>query len=71
MIELRECPFCGSKMIEIYEIGIYDWIAECNYCHSSGMRAASADEAAKAWNTRKEDKKKLELSSVYGKFARE
>lgn len=71
MIVLKECPFCGSKNIGVYQWGIYDWAAQCDYCHSSGMRAASADDAAKAWNTRKEDKKKLELSSVYGKTARE
>ena len=59
MIELRECPFCGSKNIGVYELRMYDWAAICDYCHSFGPRAASADEAAFAWNTRKEDKKNV------------
>lgn len=58
MTELRECPFCGSKKIGIYEWAMYDWVAQCDYCHSSGMYAATPEDAAKAWNTRKEDRKK-------------
>lgn len=57
MTDLRECPFCGSKMITVYEWAMYDWAAQCDYCHSTGMHAASPEDAAKAWNTRKEDKK--------------
>lgn len=68
MIELRECPFCGSKRINVYE-GLWTYTAVCIDCKASGGPASDADEAAKLWNDRKGYK--LELASLYGKSVKE
>lgn len=72
MIKLKPCPFCGSKMIDVFEADIIPgkWVTRCHKCTAFGPGIYNtADQAARAWNKRKGEK--LELSSVYGKFARE
>lgn len=59
MIELRECPFCGCKKIEIYEERMYQYAAQCVYCGSTGPNSPDADKAAINWNKREEDKKNV------------
>lgn len=70
MIELKPCPFCGNKMIQVEKIGTTDfWMTRCLECDVLGPGAhRSADQASRAWNKRFEFKTKL--SSIYGKFAR-
>lgn len=59
MIKLKPCPFCGSKMIDIYEADILTgkWISRCHKCAAYGPGLyRTADQAARAWNKRKGEK---------------
>lgn len=70
-IKLRECPFCGSEMIEVSKLNLLNsWCSICSNCGCTGPgEHKTADQAARAWNKRKGAK--LELASLYGNFARE
>ena len=56
MTELRECPFCGSTDIGIYQFGIIpDASVRCESCGSStDSEYSTVEEAVEAWNTRYE-----------------
>lgn len=49
-IELKPCPFCGSKNVSINGLSI-SWI-ECNECEMETKQYETREEAIKSWNTR-------------------
>lgn len=66
MIKLKPCPFCGSKMITVYEAYYFapynpdrsrKWYAICDRCNATGPGIHfTAVQAARAWNKRKGEK---------------
>jgi Lar family restriction alleviation protein len=54
--ELKPCPFCGSKNIELSAEEYYDkdvfYIVSCNNCGAKIEGSGRNKEAAEAWNTR-------------------
>lgn len=58
--ELLPCPFCGGKA-EVADISGYPFIycTECNVCTHS-VCSGDIKNAAMVWNTRYEDKKRME-----------
>jgi Lar family restriction alleviation protein len=51
--ELKKCPFCGSKNVEIID-GYADtgcWV-ECQVCHAYGGNAELHETAIENWNRR-------------------
>lgn len=55
MIELKPCPFCGSKNIKIYDtpgtLSTFRY-AECNVCGCRIGNYPGRELAEKAWNKR-------------------
>lgn len=55
-IELKPCPFCGSKNIELSAEEYHDkdvfYIVSCNNCGAQIEGSGRSKEAAEAWNTR-------------------
>lgn len=55
-VELKPCPFCGSKNIELSAEEYYDkdvfYIVSCNNCGAKIEGSGRNKEAAEAWNTR-------------------
>ena len=52
MLEMRECPFCGSGNIKIsYQGGRLYW-AHCNGGEAEGPPELTPGKAEAAWNTR-------------------
>ena len=64
MKELKQCPFCGSLMIRIYNLlenepdyelmGLSEdnWEVLCQKCFATGGVRRTEDEAIEAWNMR-------------------
>ena len=50
-VELKPCPFCGSKDVTVYELYPISY-ARCRVCGAEGSLRDSHDEAAAAWNSR-------------------
>ena len=54
-MELKPCPFCGSKEIDIWQhnLKITDWKIECRNCSVSYVGLwMTKDEVIEAWNQR-------------------
>ena len=60
MTELKPCPFCGSKNVDVTKIGPEDWWLQCRGCGATGPIGESEEETIKLWNRcpRKKKKKK-------------
>ena len=56
MTELKPCPFCGSKNIDLREIddAIFKYYVKCNACHVS-MADQNKPNIFKRWNNRIKD----------------
>ena len=53
MIELKTCPFCLSKNVDIIDKGAMKGYAVlCTNCESEGPEAGNHQQAAEAWNSR-------------------
>ena len=75
MMNVKPCPFCGNKDVEVVEEfiheGLHDggwaWVVRCNYlkggCGAKCGTRESDKEAIKTWNERKDS-----LSSNYDKI---
>ena len=60
-IALEPCPFCGGSQQTIKSSMRWGYFVSCS-CAAVGPSAGSRDEAARAWNTRKEPEQgRLEL----------
>ena len=61
MAELKPCPFCGYKGIEILksenEYLYYPYISQCQMCGASARCGRTKQEAIEAWNRRAVDSK--------------
>ena len=60
MAELKPCPFCGSKRINVYNCGGSEtpcWIATCLECRVDTEGFWEEESAIKAWNKRVENSK--------------
>ena len=57
-IELKPCPFCGGKGVEILEDEnkylYYRYMAQCQKCGANAKLGRTKEEARKAWNRRAE-----------------
>ncbi len=51
MTELKPCPFCGSKEVEMQGNSHHSWVV-CDNCSTEGPVAPSQDEAVERWNER-------------------
>jgi Lar family restriction alleviation protein len=51
MGELKLCPFCGSKVLEMQH-AIYGWWVLCKPCGASSSTESTEKEAADSWNRR-------------------
>ena len=55
-IELKPCPFCGGKGVEILEDEnkylYYRYMAQCQKCGANAKLSRTKEEARKAWNRR-------------------
>lgn len=56
-MELKPCPFCGSKEVEIWHDCIAGGVivkayCVCNDCGTGGPTTETAEEAAAQWNSR-------------------
>jgi len=49
-IELKPCPFCGSKA-RLIRFGT-DYLVECTFCDASVCSGDTRERAAAVWNTR-------------------
>lgn len=57
MSELKPCPFCGNKDVELslFNIGWPKaWRVHCERCKSDGAWSPDEQDAAQNWNTRAE-----------------
>lgn len=54
---LKNCPFCGSNDVTLIRVmhapTLLMWYVTCNICHAKTGGYDDADDAIKAWNTRK------------------
>lgn len=52
--ELKPCPFCGSKEVEVYrpEAAAWSAVITCNACMAWGPEAKENEDAAERWNSR-------------------
>ena len=59
MEDLKPCPFCGGKTIEIEFAPVsceyYPYYCYCSYCGGSGGRRKTIEKAVKAWNRREDN----------------
>ena len=59
MAELKPCPFCGYKGVEIFaddnEYLYYRYFSQCQKCGASAKRGHTKEDAVKAWNRRVND----------------
>ena len=58
--ELKPCPFCGGKEVEIKGLdhfGIMVFNAMCKKCYATGGVARTQEQATQAWNRRAENGK--------------
>ena len=53
MDELKPCPFCGSRDVEVVHPGRC-WVILCNTCQAEGPTDLGESGAIEAWNTRAE-----------------
>ena len=54
--ELKPCPFCGSKRINVI-IDTHDYyLIGCHDCHTEGPQANTVHEAIAKWNERTDNK---------------
>lgn len=51
MKELKPCPFCGSKDLELLGHFSIRWVA-CNSCYAESGSYDTDEEAIEAWNRR-------------------
>ena len=54
MTELKPCPFCGSKCINIITVRMIKpdyWVAKCDYC-GANVYDIDEEEVIKTWNKR-------------------
>ena len=52
MIELKPCPFCGKKWIELGKSKYGGWFARCEWCGAEVGHPDGEVEAAEVWNRR-------------------
>lgn len=56
MAELKPCPFCGYKGIEILTDGneylYYRYFSQCQRCGAGAKRGHTKEDAVKEWNRR-------------------
>lgn len=56
MTELKPCPFCGYKGVEILaddnEYLFYRFFAQCQKCGAGAKRGHTEEDAIKEWNRR-------------------
>lgn len=56
MAELKPCPFCGYKSVEILEDDneylYYRFFTQCQKCGAGAKRGHTEEDAAKEWNRR-------------------
>lgn len=61
MSELKPCPFCGYKGIEILkdenEYLCYPFFSQCQMCGAGAKRGRTKQEAADEWNRRAGEEK--------------
>lgn len=62
-VELKPCPFCGSKDVTVYELYPSSY-ARCRVCGAEGSLRDSHDEAVAAWNRRTNAKELVAMFSV-------
>lgn len=73
-IELKSCPFCGSKAeIEYYNpaSGFGSFSVECNKCRTASGSYTHEHQVIEAWNRRLEDLPVTGLSQDYFNTYRE
>ena len=61
MSELRECPFCGGKIIKIDAIPSTAQFYRCERCKAKGPYWTADEDAKTKWNTRAADAEIKEL----------
>lgn len=49
-VELRPCPFCGAKNVEMYERNMSTWWVHCYKCGTEGPIGRYLGDAAEMWN---------------------
>ena len=58
MFELKPCPFCGYKGVEIFaddnEHLYYRYFSQCQRCGAGAKRGHTKEDAVKEWNRRAE-----------------
>lgn len=56
MSKLKQCPFCGSKFVEILvdenEYLHYRYLSQCQICGAMAKRGHTKEDAVKEWNRR-------------------
>lgn len=53
--ELKPCPFCGSKKLEVcYTVDYEERLVSCNDCDADGPMCSTREMAIEAWNRRAE-----------------
>ena len=57
MAELKPCPFCGGKDLQVVNVYGEDYYVDCQTCTTCGPSADTYEEAIEAWNRRAEDGK--------------
>ena len=58
MTDLRPCPFCGYKGVEILaddnKYLYYRYFSQCQRCGAGAKRGHTKEDAVKEWNRREE-----------------
>ena len=55
MSDLKDCPFCGSYDVDIWEDDsneTKEWYMQCNECWAQGCKALTEKSAIRLWNLR-------------------
>ena len=56
MFDLKPCPFCGCKSVEVlmdeHENPEYPWFTQCQMCGAGAERGRTKENAVEAWNRR-------------------